>query len=84
MWGKSRPTQWGAKSWVTFSHGSFFSFRASCCPGSCSFPKRGVPRRPVDSPASGEPQDLWSFVTSQHCCLMELLRLPLILSLCVQ
>ncbi|KAL4677767.1 hypothetical protein H8959_020441 [Pygathrix nigripes] len=42
----------------------------------CPFPERGVPRRPgnttqvPDSPASGEPQDIWSFMMSPRHCLM--------------
>ena len=62
--------QWGTKQWDALSHSSFF-FRSSCCPGACPSPERGVPRKWGDSPASGEPLDLQSFVPSQRCYLME-------------
>lgn len=69
MLGEEWASQWDAENWAALSHGSF-SFRFSCRTGAYPFPERRMPRRPGDSPASGEPQDFWFFLMSQCCCLM--------------
>ncbi|KAF5921731.1 hypothetical protein HPG69_012902 [Diceros bicornis minor] len=80
VWGEEWASQWDAKSWAAVPHGSFLSFRSSCCPGACPFPERWVPRRPSDSSASdlscihSEPPSFPCLLLKARSCLPALGR----------